>query len=154
MIAGQPAITVATASLLEDSADNVAAAMSSQIPQEVPIVSSSGRPSSSLPAPAMQSNAPTVDPRPNPRYVSHILPIFTEQYGREQQMQEKNRAVEAERQRRAKLSKQGVIIYAWHEVRISLLLSESLLLLFIGQRATSYPGTTGGIHVAISCSHS
>jgi hypothetical protein len=64
----------------------------------------------------MQSNAAMVDPRPNPRFVSHIEPIFTQQYGREQQLLESNRAVEAERQRRAKLAKQSIIVYAWREV--------------------------------------
>ncbi|KAF8224055.1 hypothetical protein L208DRAFT_1313474, partial [Tricholoma matsutake] len=47
--------------------------------------------------------------------MSHILSIFTEQYGHEQQLQEKNQVVEAECQHHAKLSKQVVIIYAWHE---------------------------------------
>ena len=69
----------------------------------------------------MQSNASTVDPRPNPQYVSHMPPIFTEQYRCEQELQEKNRDVEADHQRRAKLSKQGIIIYAWYQVRVFLL---------------------------------
>ena len=67
----------------------------------------------------MQSNTATVDPRPNPRFVSHIEPIFTQQYGREQQLQENNRVVEAERQRHAKLAKQAIVVYAWCTVRAS-----------------------------------
>ncbi|KAF8240481.1 hypothetical protein L208DRAFT_1213320, partial [Tricholoma matsutake] len=47
--------------------------------------------------------------------VSHMPPIFTDQYCREQELHKKNRVIEAERQRRAKLSKQGIVVYAWTE---------------------------------------
>ncbi|KAF8227031.1 hypothetical protein L208DRAFT_1223569, partial [Tricholoma matsutake] len=116
MIAGkssglQAAITVATASLLEDSAD-AAAITSLQVPQEVPIVSSLGRPSSSLTTPASSSLLAPF--RPKTESMLHVT-IFTEQYGHEQQLQEKNRVVEAECQCCPKLSKQVVVINSWHE---------------------------------------
>jgi hypothetical protein len=114
--ASQPVIRTATSPLdIPVVPANNAVATSSM---EVPIASSFDGPSTPLPALAI--NASTIDPRPNPRYVSHMPPIFTEQYRREQELQEKNRVVEADRQRRAKLSKQAIIIYAWHEVHVFL----------------------------------
>jgi hypothetical protein len=66
--------------------------------------------------PKLQSNAPVIDPRPNPQYVSHMPPIFTDQYRREQELHEKNHVIKAERQWCAKLSKQGIVVYAWTKV--------------------------------------
>ncbi|KAF8234174.1 hypothetical protein L208DRAFT_1263198 [Tricholoma matsutake] len=47
-------------------------------------------------------------------------PIFTDQYRHEQELHEKNCVIEAERQQCAKLSKQGIVVYAWTEVHFCL----------------------------------
>ena len=44
------------------------------------------------------ATAPAIDARPNPRHVSHMPPIFTDQYHREQELLEKNHVTEAQRQ--------------------------------------------------------
>jgi hypothetical protein len=113
--ASQLALVATTGLSSEDPADN-SIAMPSQVPQEVPVISSLGGPPMSLPAPAMQSNAAMVDPQPNPHFISHIEPIFMQQYGCEQQLQESNWVVEVEHQQCAKLTKQAIVVYAWYEV--------------------------------------
>lgn len=57
----QPALVATTGLSSEDSANN-SIATSSQVPREVPVISSLGGPPTSLTAPAMQSNPATVDP--------------------------------------------------------------------------------------------
>ncbi len=59
------------------------------------------------------SSSQSLDAQPNPRYVSHMPPIFTEQWRREQELQELKRQQEATRVRYATQAKQAVIIYAW-----------------------------------------
>jgi len=120
LLASQPVTGVSTVLPVEDPANDTVAT-SSQFLQQVPIVSLLGGLSTSLPAPAMQSNASTVDPCPNPCFVSHIEPIFTQQYGDEQLLLENNWAVEAECQWWAKLAKQSIVIYAWREVHFILM---------------------------------
>ena len=58
-------------------------------------------------------DAHTLNAHPNPRYVSHMLPIFTEQWRREQELHEEKRQQDATQTLFAAQSKQALIIYAW-----------------------------------------
>lgn len=57
-----------------------------------------------------------IDAQPNPRHVSHMPPIFTDQHHHEQELLEKNHVVEAQRQQLMKQSKHGIVVYAWAKV--------------------------------------
>jgi hypothetical protein len=55
----------------------------------------------------------SVDPRPNPRYISQMPPVFTEQYAQEQDLAEKRRKAEAERLDAIAKAKHRVVAYSW-----------------------------------------
>ena len=52
---------------------------------------------------------------PNPRYISHMPPIFVEQWRREQELAEQKRTIDAHRIASAKQAKHSVAVYAWLE---------------------------------------
>ena len=66
------------------------------------------------------ATAPAIDAQPNPCHVSHMPPIFTDQYRREQKLLEKNCVTEAQHQQLMKQSKHGIVVYAWAKVRYML----------------------------------
>lgn len=82
-------------------------------PRTLPIEDLPGEPLTQAPPPNQNPVPTSIDPRPNPRYVSHLPAIFTEQYQREQELQEETRRLEAQRQEHAKISKHSIIVYAW-----------------------------------------
>ncbi|KAF8236154.1 hypothetical protein L208DRAFT_1035315, partial [Tricholoma matsutake] len=65
-----------------------------------------------------------IDAQPNPHHVSHMPPIFTDQYHHEQELLEKNHVVEAQRQQLMKQSKHGIVVYAWAKDDESLTIQE------------------------------
>ncbi|KAG6824017.1 hypothetical protein H0H92_008255, partial [Tricholoma furcatifolium] len=72
-------------------------------------------------SPPVPSNAAPSTSRnalPDPRYASHMPPIFTEQWEREQQLREERRCADAARIEGVKRAKHTVVVYAWSEVRI------------------------------------
>ena len=54
-----------------------------------------------------------VDARPNPRFASHLHPIFTEALAQQQQLREQQQKLNLELQAHAKKTKECVTIYAW-----------------------------------------
>jgi hypothetical protein len=80
--------------------------------------------STSTPTTGLSQGPPTpglniqqvLDPRPNPRYVSQMPAIFTEQWEREQQLHEKQRQANASRINHKQRSRQNIIVYAWLSV--------------------------------------
>lgn len=66
------------------------------------------------------ATAPAIDAQPNRRHVSHMPPIFTDQYHCEQELLEKNRITEAQHQQLMKQSKHGIVVYAWAKVHYML----------------------------------
>lgn len=56
-----------------------------------------------------------LDALPNPRFRSHMPPIFTSQWKKEQELVEEKRRVECERKLCAAQVKHTVIVYAWTE---------------------------------------
>ena len=78
----------------------------------------------SIPSSQQQPLSPTLpispanfslDAHPNSRGASHRLPIFTEQWQREQELAEENRKRDAQRLADSTKAKHGVAVYAWSE---------------------------------------
>jgi hypothetical protein len=72
---------------------------------------------------SIQSSAPpsvslSLDARPNSRYVSHMPPIFTEQWETEQILRERQRKTDASRLENINKSKHTVVVYAWTETDV------------------------------------
>ncbi|EDR07907.1 uncharacterized protein LACBIDRAFT_327688 [Laccaria bicolor S238N-H82] len=70
--------------------------------------------------PAVPSASPSIDPEtldawPNPRFNSHMPPIFTAQWKREQEMEVERKRMESERKIHAVQVKHSVTVYAWAE---------------------------------------
>ncbi|KAF8204613.1 hypothetical protein BJ912DRAFT_938851 [Pholiota molesta] len=57
----------------------------------------------------------SLDARPNPRFRSHMPPIFTEQWQREQELLEEQQRTESQQKVHAALVKNTVTVYAWLE---------------------------------------
>ena len=60
--------------------------------------------------------APAVDFFANPRHASQIAPAFTQQYAREQALEESKRAADAERLANIEKAKHSVMVYGWARV--------------------------------------
>ena len=54
-----------------------------------------------------------VDARPNPRFASHLYPIFTEALAKQHELREQQRKIDSELQAHAKKTKENVSVYAW-----------------------------------------
>lgn len=67
----------------------------------------------SLLLPTPPSHSQDLNAQPNPRYASHMPPIFTEQWRREQEIAELKRQRDAQQLENASQSKHGVVVYAW-----------------------------------------
>ncbi|EDQ98493.1 uncharacterized protein LACBIDRAFT_335915 [Laccaria bicolor S238N-H82] len=63
----------------------------------------------------MSPDVDILDALPNPRFRSHMPPIFTSQWKREQELAEEQRRVESEQKPCAAQVKHTVIVYAWAE---------------------------------------
>jgi hypothetical protein len=86
-----------------------------------PLLSGYGPP---IPSSQQQALPPTLpmspansslNAHPNPRYASHMPPIFTEQWQCEQELAEENRKCDAQRLADSTKAKHGVVVYAWSE---------------------------------------
>ncbi|EDR05526.1 uncharacterized protein LACBIDRAFT_329487 [Laccaria bicolor S238N-H82] len=54
-----------------------------------------------------------VDARPDPRFTSHLHPIFTETLAQQHELREQKRKLDSERQAHAKRTKERIAVYAW-----------------------------------------
>jgi hypothetical protein len=70
-------------------------------------------PPSAPPSTGRTAPLSTVDPCPNPRYISQMPPIFTEQYAQEQDLAEKRCKAEAERLGAIAKAKHCIVAHAW-----------------------------------------
>lgn len=57
-----------------------------------------------------------VDPRPNPRFISHMPAVFNKQYATEQHLHEQKRAEDEEKLKNKKRAKETVVGYTWYQV--------------------------------------
>jgi hypothetical protein len=87
-------------------------ALTSGAPHVLPIVNLPDEPSFQVPASTQDPMSTSIDPQ----YVSHMAPIFTEQYQCKQEFQEETRHLEAQRKELAKISKHSIVVYAWTTV--------------------------------------
>jgi len=60
-------------------------------------------------------DADVLDALPNPHFQSHMPPIFTSQWKKEQELVEEQRRMEAEQKLCAAQVKHAVVVYAWAE---------------------------------------
>jgi hypothetical protein len=76
---------------------------------------SSAEPRGSQATSHLNSNFPSepLDARPNPRFASHLTPIYTEALAREYELEQTNARLDAERIASAKQAAQKITIYAW-----------------------------------------
>jgi hypothetical protein len=76
-----------------------------------------------IPGPAGPSTIDlTLDFFANPRHASQIAPAFTQQYAREQALEESKRSADAERLANIEKAKHSVMVYGWARVSLSCLL--------------------------------
>lgn len=87
-------------------------------------------PISSEPTANISTFTHSIDARPNPRYVSHMPPIFTEQYEQEQLLREKQWKLDLTRLDSLHKSKHTIILYAWLEVRVLLMVESTTITCF------------------------
>jgi hypothetical protein len=62
---------------------------------------------------AHQPLSEIVDARPDPRFASHLHPIFTEALAQQHELREQKRKFDSELQAHAKRTKEHVAVYAW-----------------------------------------
>jgi hypothetical protein len=102
------------------------AAPTSGAPHVLPIANLPDEPSFQVPASTQDPMSNSIDPCPDPQYVSHMAPIFTEQYQCKQEFQEETRHLEAQQKGLAKILKHSIVVYAWTTVS-HLLMSYNIL---------------------------
>ncbi|KIJ92432.1 hypothetical protein K443DRAFT_13606 [Laccaria amethystina LaAM-08-1] len=77
-------------------------------------VAQTPRPTPSLPSSSnpFQANE-VIDARPNPRYATHLRPVFTEVIAEQQEKARQRDRLEAERKANAQKVKQNITLYSW-----------------------------------------
>lgn len=76
----------------------------------------SAQPLLSVPSPSVDTSSPSanlVDARADPRFATHLLPIFTEAIAEQQEKSRQQSILDAQRKENAQKSKQRVVIYPW-----------------------------------------
>jgi hypothetical protein len=83
-------------------------------PSFVPSAPQPSPPSSApLPLPTPVQSNEAVDARPDPRYASHLCPIFAQQIAEQQEKSRQQSLLEAERKEKTQKAKQRVTVYSW-----------------------------------------